>query len=424
MPFLCKIKGDDRVFHTVKHRDYLRCVWTGHQKSNLICIACGDRVNWVDPNKTIRPHVRHRESVSCSQNKIKNTKQNMEHAMIQQELCDLGQRMGQKVDIEHASSENGFRGDVVWWPSMICWEVDLTANSRFKQNIRKKARQKSNLRMISLAGAKKLKKVMGAAVVETIAIHNLEKPLDERYPLAKLFIENFHRLSYGESGTIQWEKYKGLHFEEHVRLIINDKIEYIDFKSNSGINPTGWGWCFPQMITQWNLYIDIKSSFKKKEIEFKAVERDLAIAKADERQLRNNLCDIVITKRHLHRITKTRNWQSFMTALYAFEAYQRKTKSNTGRESEVVKRLLDEIRKIQSNRLVYLLRTRLSRKYKKIVGQYPIDLSKSIKVSKSALEKAISGKMALAAEFDKIQNEKKNLKHELQCLIKTVALRK
>lgn len=420
MPFLCKITGSGNIYHTVVNQDYLRKVWTGAKNSNFTCVGCGETVFWVDPQKR-KQHIKHKEGSLCSLNSIKSTDANAKHAWIQKELYELGQNLEQQVTIEHCDIEKGFRGDVVWHPSKICWEVDLTTNSRYEQNRRKNTRQKAGLRMVSLLSARNLKRVMEPKIW-TIALDNLHKPHDQRYPLAALFVANFYSLDSNDAGMIRWQKFDGKQFGALVRECMQTKAIYIDFKRNSGINKTGWGWCPSNTIDCWNKYLELQRRFESNKKKLNIVRKDIENALDIKQQLVNDLCDLVITRKYLKRLVTTAKWKEYTHILHAFEIYIQQSKGNVARKNEVVRKLIYEIRQNAKGCLSYMVRKKLSRPYKMLMHQFPSALNDCIALIKPELKRLIIKINALFITKRQLQQERESLMDRVSQIQEMVSL--
>ena len=421
MPFICKITGSDNIYHTVVDQDYLRKVWTGAKNSNFTCVGCGETVFWVDPQKR-KQHVKHNEGSLCSLHSIKSTDAIAKHAWIQKELYELGQNLEQQVTIEHRDIENGFRGDVVWHPSKICWEVDLTTNSRYEQNRRKNTRQKAGLRMVSLVSARDLKRVMDHEIL-TIALNNLHKSHYHRYPLAALFVANFYSLNSNGAGMLKWQKFDGKQFDELVRECMQTKATYINFKGNSGINKPGWGWCPSNTIGCWNKYLELQRRFESKNKELNTVREDIENALDIKRQLVNDLCDLVITRRYLKRLVTAAKWKEYTHILHAFGIYIQQSKGNVARKNEVIRNLIYEIRQNAKGRLSYMVRKKLSRRYTMLIHQFPNVLNDCIALIKPELKGLILKINALFVTKRQLQQEREILIARVSQIQEMVSLR-
>jgi hypothetical protein len=358
--------------------------------------------------------------------KIKVTGANEKHAWIQKELCELGQNLEQQVTIEHCDMESGFRGDVVWHPSKICWEVDLTINSRYKQNRRKNTRQKAGLRMVSLISARDLKRVMEPEIL-TIALNNLHKPHDQRYPLAALFVANFYSLNSNGAGMLKWQRIDRKQFGELVRECMHTKATYINFKGNSGINKPGWGWCPSNTIDCWNQYLELQRRFESKKKELNTVRKEIENALDIKRRLVNDLCDLVITRRYLKRLVTTAIWKEYTHILNAFEIYIQQSKGNVARKNEVVRNLVYEIRQNAKGRLLYMVRKKLSRlisrRYTMLMHQFPNVLNDCIALIKPELKGLILKINALFVTKRQLQQEREILMARVSQIQEMVSLR-
>lgn len=404
MPFLCKIKGDNKIYHTVNDQKYLRKKWTGPDNTNFYCPLSEKPLFWRD-GAVKRPHVRHKNR---QEHEIKITETNNKHAMVQKELCDLGQKLNQKVTIEDSNIENGYRGDVVWRPANICWEVDITINSRFKQNRRKEARSKGGLKMISLVGSKKRKKVM-APEIETILVNNLEEPFEQRYPLAKLFVENVYTLN----DDVQWQQLRGIQLENFVKTVLKKDCLYVGLDGKRGINQIGWGWRPPWAIDHWNQFLTLSKKQADRKNKRNDVHEQIEKKVVFARCLRNDLRDLVLTKRHLQQITTANNWKPFILAVKMFDTYAHKAKSNAGRNIKMMQPLFGEIRRYSKYRWTYRVRKKFGRRYQRLSTQFPDIFDAAIAPIKSAIKKCLQEKKALNITAQRLQQQQNEIKVQL-----------
>ena len=164
--------------------------------------------------------------------------------------------------------------------------------------------------MVSLVSARDLDKIMETDIL-TIALNNLHKPHDQRYPLAALFVANFYSLNSNGAGMIKWQRINRKKFGELVRECMQTKAVYINFKGNSGINKPGWGWCSSDIIDCWNKYLELQRIFESNKKELNPVRKEIENALDIKRRLVNDLCDLVITRRYLKRLVTTAGYHAF-----------------------------------------------------------------------------------------------------------------